>query len=200
MNGLNRQNYIANNQATLAAFTSANSNNNMSSEHTQRTQNNQHQLPPHLVNQLLQIEASLRSKHPNTPADQIRQAAQQHFIRLLNSNRQVTIQTAMNTAVGSGGQVGLSNGVGSSTSPHQYAQLLRAQQEAQARQQQAAQAAAAAAVNGSSSSSRAASQSSPTLQSVQQPHQRSSSVNTPQITQSSPPAAHATPSLPPTKS
>ncbi|KAJ1337714.1 chromatin modification-related protein VID21 [Microdochium nivale] len=82
------------------------------------------------ISQLQHIEGQLRQSQPNAPADMIRQMARQ-----LLQNRQNTImQSAMNAAAGgAAGQTAAANG------PHQYAQLLRAQQ-----QQQQAQAAAQA--------------------------------------------------------
>lgn len=80
------------------------------------------------VSQLQHIESQLRQSQPHAPQEAVRQMARQ-----LLQNRQNTImQSAMNAAAGgANGQTAAANG------PHQYAQLLRAQQ-----QQQQAQAAA----------------------------------------------------------
>lgn len=85
------------------------------------------------VSQLQHIESQIRQTHPNTPQDVVRQMATQ----LLHNRHNIT-QAALNAAAGGQGQAAIANG------PHQYAQLLRAQQQAQAQaaanaQQQQAQ-------------------------------------------------------------
>ncbi|KAI0115937.1 hypothetical protein GGR51DRAFT_368683 [Nemania sp. FL0031] len=83
------------------------------------------------ISQLQAIETQIRSSHPEAPQDKVREMA-----RLFLQNRHNNLaQSAMNAAAGSSGQAAAANG------PHQYAQLLRAQQQQQ--QQQAAAAAAA---------------------------------------------------------
>jgi chromatin modification-related protein VID21 len=94
------------------------------------------------VSQLQHIESQIRQTHPNTPQDVVRQMATQ----LLHNRHNIT-QAALNAAAGGQGQAAIANG------PHQYAQLLRAQQQAQAQAAANAQA----------------------QQQVQQQHQRASS-------------------------
>ncbi|KAI1131507.1 hypothetical protein F5Y10DRAFT_275421 [Nemania abortiva] len=83
------------------------------------------------ISQLQAIETQIRSNHPEMPQDRLREMARMY---LQNRHNSLT-QSAMNAAAGSPGQAAAANG------PHQYAQLLRAQQQQQ--QQQAAAAAAA---------------------------------------------------------
>jgi chromatin modification-related protein VID21 len=72
------------------------------------------------VSQLQIIESQIRQANPNTPQDMVRQMARQ----LLQNRHNNLTQSAMNAAAG--GQTAAANG------PHQYAQLLRAQQQQQA--------------------------------------------------------------------
>ncbi|KAI2609148.1 hypothetical protein GGR54DRAFT_385848 [Hypoxylon sp. NC1633] len=103
------------------------------------------------VSQLQHIESQIRQQHPNTPQDMVREMARQLLNRNHNSHNMA--QSAMNAAAGGTGHAAAANG------PHQYAQLLRAQQ-----QQQAAAAAAAAQA-----------QQAQAHQGAQQQHQRNSS-------------------------
>ncbi|KAF4331702.1 chromatin modification VID21, partial [Fusarium beomiforme] len=90
----------------------------------------QAQLPASIAAQLVQLEAQFRTKHPNLPPDQIRQLATEHLTRLMMAQR-----TAMNSAAGTAnGQGGLAASIAATTSPHQYAALLRQQQQQQASQ------------------------------------------------------------------
>ncbi|KAM0812685.1 hypothetical protein AB5N19_12676 [Seiridium cardinale] len=98
------------------------------------------------VSQLQHIESQIRQSHPNTPQDVVRQMATQLLQNRHNNMANNLAQSAMSAAAGGQGQA-IANG------PHQYAQLLRAQQQAQAQ--------AAAAANAQ--------------QQAQQHHQRNSS-------------------------
>lgn len=122
-------------------------------------------IPPHqmpaITSKLKEIEAFVKSKNPNFTNDQVRQVAME------NLSRMIVQQQAMSAATGAGigqqqqlmngmanGMVnGIANGMvngmanGMAQSPHQYAQLLRAQQQQQ-QQRAEQQAAAAAAVAG----------------------------------------------------
>lgn len=92
---------------------------------------------------LKELEGQYRLKHPNLAQDQIRQLAIEHLSKLVVQNQRV----AMESAAGSPGiPLHAANAmISATTSPHQYAQILRAQQQqaaqqaAQAAQQQAGQ-------------------------------------------------------------
>ncbi|PHH68252.1 hypothetical protein CDD82_693 [Ophiocordyceps australis] len=90
------------------------------------------QLTPVMSAQLSQIEATIRAKNPNLPPDHVRQLATSELTRALMTQR----QNAMNAAAGQPGQTPLPNGMTATTSPHQYAALLRQQQQQQQLQQQ----------------------------------------------------------------
>ncbi|KAI0866870.1 hypothetical protein F4860DRAFT_6825 [Xylaria cubensis] len=142
INGLNQKNYLNNAQvqAMMASFNAANGSGlstppaagfNVTSGQAGSPRPNVIIPPQHqtYLAQLQAIENQIRSNHPETPQDRVREMAKTYL-----QNRHNTLtQSAMNAAAGSPGQAAAANG------PHQYAQLLRAQQ-----QQQAAAAAAAA--------------------------------------------------------
>ena len=118
----------------------------------------QTQFPNNISAQLAQLEATFRAKNPSLTPEQTRQLATEHLTRAMMQQR----QSAMNAAAGgaaavalANAQTGIANGMGATTSPHQYAALLRQQQ-----QQQASQAAQSA---------------SPVPQAQQIAHQRQSS-------------------------
>lgn len=150
MNGINQQNFLANTQAMMASFNSPNGTAMATSPGaglsmpsvaagSPRTHVVQPSrgLPASLVAQLGEIENQIRSKNPNLTQEQSRQIAMDNLQRYL---MQRNAQTAMNAAAGaSAQQAAMANGIAPSTSPHQYAQLLRAQQQAQAAAAAAAQ-------------------------------------------------------------
>ena len=88
-------------------------------------------LSQHITQRLAELEAHYRVKNPNLPPETVRQLATEHLGRMIVQSQQ---QAAMNAAAGAVAQQPMN-------SPHQYASLLRAQQQAQAQQaaQQAAQ-------------------------------------------------------------
>ena len=151
MNGINQQNFLANTQAMMASFGSPNGTGmatspgaglNMPSVAAGSPRGHvvqpQRALPAALVAQLGEFENQIRSKNPNLTQEQTRQIAMDNLQRYI---MQRNAQTAMNAAAGaSAQQAALANGIPNSTSPHQYAQLLRAQQQAQAAAAAAAQA------------------------------------------------------------
>lgn len=92
------------------------------------------------VSQLQHIETQIRQSNPNTPQDMVREMARQ-LLNNRHSNHNLT-QSAMNAAAGGTGHAAAANG------PHQYAQLLRAQQQQQAAAAAAAQAQQAQAQQG----------------------------------------------------
>ncbi|KAI0128508.1 hypothetical protein BJ170DRAFT_331793 [Xylariales sp. AK1849] len=133
-NGVNQKNYMNNAQAIMASFNGANSSGlstpstsglNMPAGQSSSPRPNA-TMPPQIhqtfVSQLQHIESQIRQTHPNTPQDVVRQMATQ----LLQNRHSNLAQSAMNAAAGGQGQTAIANG------PHQYAQLLRAQQQAQA--------------------------------------------------------------------
>ncbi|KAI1366971.1 hypothetical protein F5Y08DRAFT_337045 [Xylaria arbuscula] len=143
INSMNQKNYMSNAQvqAMMAQFNAANGSGlstpptngfNVTPGQSGSPRSNliippqQHQT---YLSQLQQIETQIRSNHPDAPQDRVREMAKTY----LQNRHNTMAQSAINTAAGSPGQAAAANG------PHQYAQLLRAQQ-----QQQAAQAAAAA--------------------------------------------------------
>jgi chromatin modification-related protein VID21 len=89
-------------------------------------------LSQHITQRLAELEAHYRAKNPNYPPDAVRQLATEHLGRMIVQSQQ---QAAMNAAAGAVAQQSMN-------SPHQYASLLRAQQQAQAQQAAAQQAAA----------------------------------------------------------
>ncbi|KAF5615905.1 chromatin modification VID21 [Fusarium sp. NRRL 52700] len=137
VNAMNQQNFINNAQAMMAQFNSG----NLGSPQANGLHmpagpagsiapRPQAQLPPSIATQLVQLEAQFRTKNPTLPPDQIRQMATEHLTRLMMAQR-----TAMNSAAGTvSGQGGLAASIAATTSPHQYAALLRQQQQQQASQ------------------------------------------------------------------
>ncbi|KAK5653138.1 hypothetical protein OQA88_9237 [Cercophora sp. LCS_1] len=114
---------------------------------------------PAIASRLKEIEAYVKNKNPAMPGEQVRQIAMEQLGRLIVQQQAQAMSAATGVGVGQQQQQqqlmnGLANGMtngmangmvnsmanGMAQSPHQYAQLLRAQQ-----QQQAAAAAAAAA-------------------------------------------------------
>ncbi|KAF3065330.1 Chromatin modification-related protein EAF1 [Daldinia childiae] len=170
MNGLNQKSYLTNAQAQamMAQFNAGNGSGMstppapglpMTSQAGSPRPNTTIPQPTHqtYVSQLQHIESQIRQQHPNTPQDMVREMARQ----LLNTrhNNHNLAQSAMNAAAGATGHAAAANG------PHQYAQLLRAQQ-----QQQAAAAAAAQAQQAQQAQAQAQAQHG-----VQQQQQRNSS-------------------------
>ncbi|KAF5674716.1 chromatin modification VID21 [Fusarium circinatum] len=136
-NVMNQQNFINNAQAMMAQFNSgtlgspqANGLHMPAGPAGSIAPRPQAQLPPSIAAQLVQLEAQFRTKNPTLPPDQIRQMATEHLTRLMMAQR-----TAMNSAAGTAnGQGGLAASIAATTSPHQYAALLRQQQQQQASQ------------------------------------------------------------------
>ena len=151
MNGINQQAFMANAQAMMASFNAANGGGMATSPgaglniHNVPTGSPRSTIPPSQMSalnaQLRELETSYRAKYPNHSQDQIRQQATEHLGRLYVQRQQQITQSAMSAAAGAMSQQALANGMTATTSPHQYAQLLRAQQQAQAAQIAAQQAA-----------------------------------------------------------
>jgi chromatin modification-related protein VID21 len=95
------------------------------------------QMPANIGAQLRELENKFRAQFPNNTADSIRNMAMEHLGRVI-ARQQHLNQSAMNAAAGAVAQQVMANGITPTTSPHQYAQLLRAQQQAQAAAQVAA--------------------------------------------------------------
>ncbi|KAI0802543.1 hypothetical protein GGR55DRAFT_424193 [Xylaria sp. FL0064] len=142
INGINQKNYLNNAQvqAMMASYNAANGSGlsipptagfNVTPGQSASPRSNliippqQHQT---YLSQLQQIESQIRSNHPETPQDRVREMAKSY----LQTRHNTIAQSAMNAAAGSPGQAAAANG------PHQYAQLLRAQQQQQAAAAQAA--------------------------------------------------------------
>ncbi|KAI0880813.1 uncharacterized protein GGS22DRAFT_174274 [Annulohypoxylon maeteangense] len=153
MSGLNQKNYLNNAQAQamMASFNSANGpgmstppapGHPMTSQAGSPRPNTTIPQQTHqtYVSQLQTIETHIRQTHPNMTQDVVREMARQ----LLNTrhNGHNLAQSAMNAAAGGSGHAAAANG------PHQYAQLLRAQQQQQAAAAAAAQAQQAQAQQG----------------------------------------------------
>ncbi|XDG00454.1 hypothetical protein ABKA04_000069 [Annulohypoxylon sp. FPYF3050] len=155
MNGLNQKNYLNNAQAQamMASFNSTNGsgmstppapNHPMTSQAgsprpnaiTQQT----HSTHQTYVSQLQAIETHIRQTQPNMTQDLVRETARNYLSMRQNSHS--IAQSAMNAAAGGSGHAAAANG------PHQYAQLLRAQQQQQAAAAAAAQAQQAQAQQG----------------------------------------------------
>lgn len=142
-NGVNQKNYMNNaqTQALMAQFNAANNPGlstppaaglNMPAGQSSSPRPNASMTPQihqTFVSQLQNVENQIRQSHPNTPQEVVRQMATQ----VLQSRHNSLTQSAMNAAAGGQGQA-IANG------PHQYAQLLRAQQQAQAQAAAAANA------------------------------------------------------------
>lgn len=188
INGINQQNFMTTAQAMMAQYSAAAVNG-----HSSPPANGLHmpasasaaspgqrmptQVPAGVAAQLAALESSFRAKNPTLSPEQSRQIAQEQLTRVMMAQR----QSAMNSAAGGTGQTGLANSIAATTSPHQYAALLRSQQQQQAALQQQAQQKAAQAQ--AQAQQRAGSQASPTpgpaaaspAQSGSQSHQRQSS-------------------------
>ncbi|KAI0526464.1 hypothetical protein F5B22DRAFT_159099 [Xylaria bambusicola] len=177
INGINQKNYLNNAQvqAMMASFNATNGSGlstppttgfNVTPGQSGSPRPNliippqQHQT---YLSQLQQIESQIRSSHPETPQDRIREMAKTYLQNRHNS----IAQSAINAAAGSPGQAAAANG------PHQYAQLLRAQQ-----QQQAAAAAAQAQAQ-AQAQIQAQAQQGPIPQPNAQHHRNSSGSATP---------------------
>ncbi|PHH88995.1 hypothetical protein CDD83_6786 [Cordyceps sp. RAO-2017] len=153
VNGISQQSFMSNPQAMMASYAAAATANGNGlgvsqangvhlpaaangSSPGQRTHT---QLPPGIAAQLNHLETSFRAKNPNLTPEQARQLATEHLTRAMMAQR----QNAMNAAAGASGQTSIANSMAATTSPHQYAALLRQQQQAQqaqqAQQQQQAQ-------------------------------------------------------------
>ncbi len=146
VNGINQQSFMANAQALMAPFnggagagagaggagmgTPGGSALNMPSVVAGSPRANAalpQQLPPAMITQLRELEASFKAKNPQLTPEQARTMAFNNYQQILMLQR----QTAMASASGGTPQQALVNGM-AGTSPHQYAQLLRAQQQVQA--------------------------------------------------------------------
>lgn len=187
INGINQQNFMTTAQAMMAQYSAAANANG----HTSPPTNGLHmpasvnasspgqrvhpQLPAGIAAQLAQLEAQFKAKNPNLTPEQARQVATEHLTRAMMAQR----QSAMNAAAGGTGQPGLANSIAATTSPHQYAALLRQQQQQAALQaQQQAKAQQVQQAQQQQAQQRAASQASPTpgpTASPAQSHQRQSS-------------------------
>jgi chromatin modification-related protein VID21 len=152
VNGVTAQTYLANMsnmnsnpQALLAAYNAANAGGMASPGMGLSMPNMGAGSPrPQPINaqqtqiQLRELENKYRAQFPNHTQDAIRTMAMEHLSRLIVQRQQhMTMnqnisQSAMNAAAGSIAQQVINNGMTPTTSPHQYAQLLRAQQQAQA--------------------------------------------------------------------
>jgi chromatin modification-related protein VID21 len=152
VNGVTAQTYLAhmsnmnsNPQALLAAYNAANAGGMASPGMGLSMPNMGAGSPrPQPINaqqtqiQLRELENKYRAQFPNHTQDAIRTMAMEHLSRLIVQRQQhMTMnqnisQSAMNAAAGSIAQQVINNGMTPTTSPHQYAQLLRAQQQAQA--------------------------------------------------------------------
>ncbi|GAB0133317.1 hypothetical protein EsDP_00001728 [Epichloe bromicola] len=195
INGMNQQNFMTTAQAMMAQYSAAAVNGhssppaNANGLHMPASamsaaspgQRMPTQVAAGVAAQLAAMESSFRAKNPSLSPEQSRQMAQEQLTRVMMAQR----QSAMNSAAGGTGQTGLANSIAATTSPHQYAALLRSQQQQQAalqQQQQQAQQKAAQAAQVAQAQQRAGSQASPTpgpaaspAQSVSQSHQRQSS-------------------------
>ncbi|KAH7258223.1 RNA polymerase II transcription elongation factor SpEAF [Fusarium solani] len=145
VNGINatamsQQNFINNAQAMMASFNASNHNGAAPQANGLHMPSGpagslaprpQPQLPASIANQLAQLEGQFRAKNPNITPEQARQLATEHLTRAMMAQR----QSAMNAAAGAAnGQGGLAGSIAATTSPHQYAALLRQQQQQQASQ------------------------------------------------------------------
>ncbi|CAG9944704.1 unnamed protein product [Clonostachys rosea f. rosea IK726] len=142
-NGISQQAFLSA-QAMMAQFNSANAvNGGHTSPNMQmaagspgaRPMSQGFQMPPAIANQINQYEAQIRAKNPNVTPERARQLATEHLARLMTARN-----NAMSAAAGGSAQHGIANSIAATTSPHQYAALLRQQQQQQAAQQAAQQA------------------------------------------------------------
>ncbi|KAL2020360.1 hypothetical protein VTK56DRAFT_8489 [Thermocarpiscus australiensis] len=136
VNGLNQGAFMSNAQAMMASFNAASAGLATSpgaglSMPAMPARSPNGILSQQITQRLAELEAQYRAKNPNLPPDSVRQLAVEHLGRMIVQSQQ---QAAMNAAAGTVPQQPMN-------SPHQYASLLRAQQQAQAQQaaQQAAQ-------------------------------------------------------------
>ncbi|KAK0646102.1 hypothetical protein B0T16DRAFT_412636 [Cercophora newfieldiana] len=146
VNGLNGGGaFLSNAQAMMASFNAANSAGLASSPGAGLTMPSMvagsprsHSIPPQqlpvVTQRLRELEALYRGKNPTLPPDTIRQLATEHLSKIIVQSQ----QHAMSAAAGGIVQQPM-NGMAGTASPHQYAQLLRAQQAQQAAAQQANQ-------------------------------------------------------------
>ena len=133
-NGVNQKSYL-NNNAQAMLFNASNSPGISTPPASGLTLPAGHsgsprpQMPPQIhqtyLTQLQHIENQIRQSHPNTPQEMVREMARQ-LLQNRHNNLAQSAREAMNAAAGGSGQTPVANG------PHQYAQLLRAQQQAQA--------------------------------------------------------------------
>ncbi len=144
VNGINQQSFMANAQAMMAPFNGAGGAGmgtpgagvlNMPSVAAGSPRMNtaqaqqlspamlaQQQLSPAVLAQLRELEAGFRAKNPSLSPEQTQKMALNGLQQILLAGR----QNAMASAAGGSAQQSLLNGM-TSTSPHQYAQVLRAQ-------------------------------------------------------------------------
>lgn len=133
MNGLNQGAFMTNAQAMMASFNAANGAGLATSPGAGLSMPAMPGRSPggilsqQITQRLAELEAHYRTKNPNLGPETIRQLATEHLGRMIVQSQQ---QAAMNAAAGAVVPQPMN-------SPHQYASLLRAQQQAQA--QQAAQ-------------------------------------------------------------
>ncbi|KAH6969702.1 hypothetical protein DER45DRAFT_639828 [Fusarium avenaceum] len=136
-NPMNQQSFINNAQAMMAQFNpgtlsspQANGLHMPSGPAGSIAPRPQQVLPPSIAAQIAQLETQFRTKNPNLTPEQVRHLATEHLTRLMVAQR-----SAMNSAAGTAnGQGGLAASIAATTSPHQYAALLRQQQQQQASQ------------------------------------------------------------------
>ncbi|KAM0441390.1 hypothetical protein ACHAQK_005309 [Fusarium lateritium] len=136
-NPMNQQSFINNAQAMMAQFNpgtlsspQANGLHMPSGPAGSIAPRPQQVLPPSIAAQIAQLETQFRAKNPNLTPEQLRHLATEHLTRLMVAQR-----SAMNSAAGTAnGQGGLAASIAATTSPHQYAALLRQQQQQQASQ------------------------------------------------------------------
>ena len=139
LNGNVPLNYMNTAQAMMASFNMSNGNHANPSTNGLSMPNGMNgppgarappQIPTIIMTQIHQLEAQFRAKNPALTPEQARQLAAEHISRTVLAR-----QSAMNAAAGGTGQPGLSAAVAATTSPHQYAAMLRQQQQQQAQAQ-----------------------------------------------------------------
>jgi chromatin modification-related protein VID21 len=158
-NGINQQNYMANAQALMSAqFGGINGAglagspaggigvaSGSSSSPRPNALHLDTKIYPTYAAQIVDLQNAYLAKQPNLTPNQAQHLAHEHMARLIVQKRQQQqqqqqelSQSAMNAAAGGATPQGLSNGLpngmAASNSPHQYAQMLRAQQQLQAAQ------------------------------------------------------------------
>ncbi|KPM37705.1 Chromatin modification-related protein EAF1 [Neonectria ditissima] len=136
VNGIGQQSFINNAQAMMASFNANNNNHSTPPANGLQAPRPQTQLPASIANQLAQLEGQFRAKNPNLTTEQLRQLSTEHLTRAMMAQRQSAMNhSAMSAAAGANGQPGgLPGSIAATTSPHQYAALLRQQQQQQANQ------------------------------------------------------------------